>query len=109
MGDHRTFKEEIKDLVDLWDDPDWESYSIRRKVQTAALEIIEAACVLLTGLDPDAADEDLNDIIQSAEELFDEYIEPIDLPVGNFLEGFIDASIRKSIKPSILAYVNWMR
>ena len=93
--------DEIKDAISLFDDPAWKHLPVRRRVKVAAAEIAEAACAVLRALDPDEADERLLELIDASEELFDFYIEPIDLPVGMFLEGFIDSALRRSIEPAI--------
>ena len=103
-----ALKDEIRDIIQLFDDPEWKAMATRRKVQTAALEITEAACLILKGLDPDELDAYLPEIIDAAEDIFDVYIEPIDLPIGNFLEGFVDSGIRRGIGPAIRSFADWL-
>ena len=50
----------------------------------------------------------LPEIIDAAEDIFDVYIEPIDLPIGNFLEGFVDSGIRRGIGPAIRSFADWL-
>ncbi len=100
--------DEIRDIIQLKDDPDWLGMSTRRQIQVAATEIAEAACLILKGLDPDEIDAYAPQIVDAAEELFHAYIEPIDLPIGDFLEGFVDSAVRRGIGTAVYAFIEWI-
>lgn len=100
-----ALKDEIRDVINLLDDPEWQAMSARRKVQVASVEIAEAVCKVLRALSPDEIDDKAQELVEVGEMLFDEYLEPIDLPVGDFLEGFIDSALRRGIGPAVYAII----
>ena len=107
-GSKMALKDEIRDIIKLKDDPEWQKMEVKRKVQTMAVEIGEAACLILKGLDPDEIDAYAPQLVDAAEEIFDEYFEAIDLPINDFLEGFVDSALRRGIGPAIYAFMNWL-
>lgn len=68
-------------------------------------EVLHAAAVAAGNLtDPVAGKEQL---IQAAEQVYDEYVAPIDLTsVPNFIEKHLDKWLRDVIRPSISALVD---
>ncbi len=103
-----SIKQDIKDVVDLLNDPAWVDAELKRKAQMAMPEIIEAACHILAGLDPSDADASITDIVDAAEELYDEYLMPLDLPLNDFIEGFLDRGLKRAIEPAILSFHQWL-
>ena len=108
MATKEDIKQEILDVIVLFTDPEWMSMTPRRKVQVALLEISECAAQVLGALDPDARDVKLPVFIEVAEELFDEYIQPIDLPVNDFIEKWVDKGMREQIGPTLYKLMDWM-
>ena len=108
MATKEAIKQEILDVIVLFLDPEWVEMTPRRKVVVAAAEIAEAAGYILKHLDPDLRDTEVPKVIAVAEELFDEYFAPIDLPVRDFIEGWVDSGIRKMIAPAIYSYCDWL-
>jgi hypothetical protein len=108
MATKEDIKQEILDVIVLFTDPEWIAMTPRRKVQVALLEISECSAQVMGALDPDERDTMLPIFIEVAEELFDEYIEPIDLPVRDFIEGWVDSGLRNMIAPSIYNYSDWL-
>ncbi len=55
-------------------------------------------------------DGEVEAVIRETERIYDTYIGPIDIPwVPNLIEPLIDANIRSSIRPNLLAAVKYFR
>jgi len=101
-----SIKQQIKDVIRLIDDPEWLAMGPFRKGQVLGAEIAEATGMVLRALDPDAIDTQLPEFISAAEELYDEYLVPIDIPnVPDRIEKWAENIGRGMIKPGILMYV----
>lgn len=100
--DHESIFEELKDIITLYDDPNWESYSPLRQGLLIAQEVSEAACVILNSIPSDGdLEKAVDQIVAVAEEIFDLYIVPIDLPVNNLIEKMGENYIRNMIRPIV--------
>ena len=98
--------DDIKALIELLDDPEWVSMHWEKKIFAIAPQILKAVCLIIEGMDADEVDAFAPQLVETAEYLFDEYIEPIDIPTLNpFWERLIDASIRRNIGPAIYSFI----
>ncbi len=103
-----SLKEEIRDVIELFDDPEYVGASKKRQAQMLAMEVTEAACYILKGLSPDEADASIYDVIEVTEMLYDEYLVPIDLLPGDFIEDFIEQVARPYISDGVMRFFNYL-
>ena len=101
-----SIKEEIRDIIVLKDDPKWQELDAVWKGAAAMFQISQAACAILGKLNPDSIDEAAPEFVEAAEDLFDEYFVPIDLPVlGPVAEGWAEALLRRGIGTFIYNFI----
>ena len=60
-------------------------------------DILSAACALADHIENERVDE----VADAAEYIFDDFLVPIDLPVNDWLEGFVESQMRAIIRPVI--------
>ena len=97
--------DELRDVINLRNDPAWVAMEPKHKVRVALLEIMEVTSEALEGLSPDEIDEKLPEFIEAAEMLYDEYVMAIDIPgVRNITERWIKHFARSHISTLIISF-----
>lgn len=94
-------KSQITDVINLLDSPAWRAMEPREQNQILIMELSEVTAEILAALEPDMADVAIPAFIRDAEELYDEYIVPINLTGTPFVERIIDSKGRKMIGPMV--------
>lgn len=93
-----TLFEQIEDAIDFTE------HARRPRVAKAfgiMADILSAAVILLEKLsDPGAAD-NLEQIIDAAEKVYDKYVVPIDLPLNDIMEAFVERQVRGLIRTTV--------
>ena len=62
-------------------------------------EIVQAGMHVWAALNDD--ERHFSQLVEACEKLFDEYIQPLDLPVPNVIEGPVDRFLRSQIRPAL--------
>jgi hypothetical protein len=102
-----NIEQEIIDVIELFTDPEWVEMDAKNKIRVAFGEITEATASILRHMDPDERDEKLPRFITAAENVFDVYIEPLDLTGRPMIEGFVDRGLRAKIGEVITGAADW--
>lgn len=95
--EHKSLEEEIKDIMAVRLDPNFQTYSAVKRFGLIMIEVLEAGCELAHNL------RDPEELIPTLEKLFQEYVVPIDLPMNDFLEVSAETALRQLIRPTITA------
>ena len=91
----------VIDVIELTESAAWRAMDPHQQNQILIMEISEVTAEFLHALEPDEADEKLEELIEVAERIYDEYIAPIDLTGKPFIERIIDSKGREMIGPTI--------
>lgn len=95
--EHKSLKDEINDILVLRKSSEFASYSPIKQFGLTMTEVLEAGCELAHTI----KDQDM--LIKTLEEVFEEQIVPIDLPLNDALEFTLEMAGRQLIRPVVTA------
>lgn len=95
--EHKSLKDEINDILVLRKSSEFAGYSPIKQFGLTMTEVLEAGCELAHTI----KDQDM--LIKTLEEVFEEQIVPIDLPLNDALEFTLEMAGRQLIRPVVTA------
>ena len=95
---------QIKSLVNINDNPAFGDYDAVEKSLYPTEQISHALRSIYSSLKgSDQATYTIDELSSALEQFYDEYVAPIDLPMGDFVEMIVDNQVPKFFKPAIEA------
>ena len=91
--------EQIKSVVFIKDNPEFAGFDPVKKVLWVTFQVSGALVDVYDSLRGDPARQE--QLAEALELLYADYIEPIDLPIGDFVERIVDRNVASFIKPMV--------
>jgi hypothetical protein len=94
---------QIKSLVNINDNPAYASFDPIEKVLYVAEQGARAARSIYSSLKGNPnAEYTIDDLSEAMEKFYEDYLEPIDLPMNDFVEGIVDRNVPNFFKPVLI-------
>lgn len=94
---------QIKSLVNINDNPAYATFDPIEKVLYVAEQGARAARSIYSSIKGNpTAEYTIDDLSDAMEKFYEDYLEPIDLPMNDFVEGIVDRNVPNFFKPALI-------